>query len=261
LADLVVSKIKIPLTPMRHENRVKNPFPTFLFVISFSHFAYSQDFKIFHQASSPSVITNVEEYKNSIKVDSSKQMVLLQSFIPQLVVDLKYAKKNNFTHQVLYKNAYAFARLAAAIALKNISRELAEKGLGLKVFDAYRPYMITKKMWNVVHDERYTANPANGSIHNRGAAVDVTLVKISTGEELPMPTAFDDFSEKAHHNYNDLSQDVIDNRELLKTTMEKYGFLALSTEWWHYSLPNAAKRFELLDLSFKQLEELQKQQE
>lgn len=111
-------------------------------------------------------------------------------------------------------------------------------------------------MWKLVHDERYTADPAKGSSHNRGAAVDVTLVKISTGQELVMPTGFDDFSEKAHHTYTNLPKEVVDNRALLKTTMEKFGFVSLRTEWWHYSLPDAAKRFELLDLSFQQLKEL-----
>ncbi|GEO08522.1 hypothetical protein SAE01_10180 [Segetibacter aerophilus] len=181
---------------------------------------------------------------------------MLQPFISQLVIDLKYATKNNFTGRVLYTEATAYARLPVAILLKKINEQLNKAGLGLKVYDAYRPYQVTKKMWKVVHDERYTANPTKGSGHNRGAAVDVTLVKISTGEELAMPTAFDDFSEKAHHGYNNLSKEVLDNRALLKTTMEKFGFVSLSTEWWHYSLPNAADRFELLDLSFNQLKHL-----
>src|SRR5207253_7510589 len=126
---------------------------------------------------------------------------------PQIVIDLKYSTKNNFTHRVLYENADALVRLPAALTLKKINAELNTKGLGLKIFDAYRPYMATKNMWKVVHDDRYTANPAKGSGHNRGAAVDVTLVKLSTGEELPMPTAFDDFSEKAHHDYMNLPQE------------------------------------------------------
>ncbi|MCW3107060.1 MAG: peptidase vanX D-ala-D-ala dipeptidase [Segetibacter sp.] len=242
---------------IRHENRVKFLFPTFLIVISFSHFACSQVFKTSKHATAPLVINNVASYKNSISADSSKQLVSLQRFIPQLVIDLKYATKNNFTHQILYVNVGAFARLPAALALKKINAALNAKGLGLKIFDAYRPYMVTKNMWKVVHDERYTANPAKGSGHNRGAAVDVTLVNLSTLEELPMPTKFDDFTEKAHHSYMNLPQEVLDNRKLLKTTMEEYGFVSLSTEWWHYSLPNAANRFELLDLSFSQLKELE----
>ena len=242
---------------MRHENRVKLLFPTFFIVITFSHLACSQVFKTSKQVNEPLVINNVADYKNSIISDKSKQLVLLQWFVPQIVIDLKYATKNNFTHHLLYTSATALTRLSTAQALKKINAELNEIGLGLKVFDAYRPYRITKKMWKLVHDERYTANPSKGSGHNRGAAVDLTLIKLSTKEELPMPTGFDDFSQKAHHDYMNLSIEVLNNRKLLKATMEKYGFVSLSTEWWHYSLPDASNRFELLDLSFTQLKKLQ----
>lgn len=241
---------------MRHENRVKFLFPTFLIVITSSHFACSQVFKPSEKPKPPYVINNVASYVNSIETDSSKWLVPLQDFVPQLVIDLKYSTKNNFTGTILYNNAEAFARLPAAIALKNINAQLNKIGLGLKIFDAYRPYKVTKRMWKLVHDERYTANPAKGSGHNRGAAVDVTLVKLSTNEELPMPTEFDNFTKKAHHDYLNLPEEVFDNRRLLRTTMEKHGFIALNTEWWHYSLPNAATDFELLDLSFEQLKML-----
>ncbi len=193
--------------------------------------------------------------KKSIKDDSNKTLVPLKKYITPLISYWKYATVDNFTHQVLYDSPVAYVRLPAAIALKKVQEELGLKGLGLKFFDAYRPYSVTKKMWKVVPDERYAANPATGSGHNRGAAVDVTLVQISTGEELLMPTAFDDFTEKAHHNYMNLSEEIIENRKLLRTVMEKHGFVALETEWWHYSLPNAGK-FELLDLSFKQIKQL-----
>lgn len=241
---------------IRHENRVKFLSIAFFIVISSSHFACSQAFKTANHPSVPLVINNVESYKNSILADSSQRLVLLQKVIPQLNIDLKYATNNNFTYQVLYKNANAFARLPTVLLLKQINMYLFETGLGLKIFDAYRPYSVTKKMWKVVHDDRYTANPKNGSGHNRGAAVDVTLINLSTGKELAMPTAFDDFTERAHHNYMNLPKEVIENRKLLKDTMEKFGFVSLSTEWWHYSLPNAASRFALLDISFDQLKKL-----
>ncbi|MEJ7677404.1 MAG: M15 family metallopeptidase [Segetibacter sp.] len=183
--------------------------------------------------------------------------MLLKEYVNMLVTDFKYATSNNFTHHILYNNPQAYVRLPVAILLKKVQEELIAKGLGLKVFDAYRPYSVTKEMWKVIPDERYAANPAKGSGHNRGAAVDVTLVKISTGEELPMPTGFDDFSEKAHHTYMNLPEEVLQNRALLKTIMEKHGFISLSTEWWHYSLSNAATDFELLDLSFNELKKLE----
>lgn len=243
---------------LRHENRVKLLFPTFFTVISFTQPACSQVFKPSKQQNQPLVINNVADYRNSITSDTANLLVSLQSFVPELVIDLKYATKNNFTHTILYHDATAFARLPAAIALQKINEELNKKGLGLKIFDAYRPYMVTKKMWKLVHDENYAANPAKGSGHNRGAAVDVTLVNLSTGNELLMPTPFDDFSEKAHHDYMNLPKEIIENRKLLKETMERFGFIALATEWWHYSLPNAAAHFQLLDLTFSQLKELKK---
>ena len=108
-------------------------------------------------------------------------------------------------------------------------------------------------MWRIVPDEKYAANPAKGSGHNRGISVDVTIVRLTTGEELPMPTKFDDFTEKAHHNYMNLESEVIENRRLLKTVMEANGFTALPTEWWHFSYTSDTKTYELLDLDFEEL--------
>jgi D-alanyl-D-alanine dipeptidase len=243
---------------VRHENRGNFLFHAFFIVITFTHAGYSQGFKTFWQPSGPFVIDNVGDYLKSIAEDAAKGVVNLKNVVPQLVIDLKYSTKNNFFREVLYdKKPEAYARRSLAETLKKINGALAKKGLGLKVFDAYRPYSVTKKMWKVVPDERYAANPAKGSGHNRGAAIDVTLVKLSTGEELAMPTRFDDFTEKAHHNYRNLPKEVIRNRELLKDSMEANGLVSLSTEWWHYSLPDAAEQFELLDLSFEELKELQ----
>jgi D-alanyl-D-alanine dipeptidase len=110
-------------------------------------------------------------------------------------------------------------------------------------------------MWEIVPDERYAANPAKGSGHNRGIAVDVTLVNLLTGKELAMPTDFDDFSEKAHHDYMHLDSTIIANRKILRDVMEQHGFVALQTEWWHYSLPDP-KKYQLMDLDFDQLRRL-----
>lgn len=202
------------------------------------------------------VFTKGEAYLASVKADSSKRMVNLNKYLKPLITDWKYATKNNFTKQVLYKEPAAYMRLEAAIALQHVQKELKLKGLGLKIFDAYRPYTITKKMWEIVPDERYAANPAKGSGHNRGAAVDLTLIDLKTGKELSMPTPYDDFTEKAHHNYLHLDSTIIKNRQLLKDVMMKHGFVPLDTEWWHYYLPNAAERFEIMDIDFKVMKQL-----
>jgi len=125
-------------------------------------------------------------------------------------------------------------------------------GYGLKIYDAYRPYSVTKKFWDLVHDERYVANPAKGSGHNRGIAADLTIIDLKTKKELKMPTGFDNFTDSAHHDFVNLPGDILKNRKLLKETMEKYGFLEFATEWWHYSLPEPEK-YDVLDLSFGEL--------
>jgi D-alanyl-D-alanine dipeptidase len=189
------------------------------------------------------------------KRDSLQKMVLLTHYLQSLQTDFVYATANNFTHQVLYKNPDGFLRLEAAIALQKVQDTLQGIGYDIKIFDAYRPYSVTEKMWEIVPDDRYAANPANGSGHNRGIAVDLTLIDKATGKELAMPTHFDNFTDSAHHSFIKLSAEVLQNRKLLKTVMEQYGFVALSTEWWHYSLPNP-KRYDLLNIDFVDLQKL-----
>jgi D-alanyl-D-alanine dipeptidase len=110
-------------------------------------------------------------------------------------------------------------------------------------------------MWEEIKDARYVADPAKGSGHNRGVAVDLTLVDIVSKKELPMGTGFDNFSDTAHTDFTGLPDDVVKNRMILKSTMEKYGFISLDTEWWHFSLPDASS-FELLNLGFEELKNI-----
>src|SRR5690606_7723008 len=109
---------------------------------------------------------------------------------------------------------------------------LAAEGLALKVFDAYRPYQVTVRMWERIGNPDYVADPAKGSRHNRGCAVDLTLIRRADGSELEMPTGYDDFSDRAHHDFMDLPADVLANRERLREVMEQVGFEPLPTEWW-----------------------------
>jgi len=199
------------------------------------------------------VVKKRKIYRQQVINDSNQLMVELKSKIPFLVYDLKYATNSNFTGKKLYKQStQTYMRLPAAKALDSVQRELLAAGYVLKIFDAYRPYQVTEKMWELIHDERYVANPAKGSGHNRGLSVDLTLFDLRKGRELNLGTGFDNFTDTAHHGFKDLKPDVIFNRNLLKTTMEKFGFRALETEWWHYSWPNDRK-YDVLDLSFKEL--------
>lgn len=161
-------------------------------------------------------------------------LVNIQKIDPSILVELRYATKNNFTGRVVYDFTECFLVEKAAFALAEVQEDLQKKGLGLKVWDGYRPFKAQELFWELVPDERYVANPKKGGSHTKGIAVDVTLVD-SSGKELPMPSHFDDFSQKAHGDYEEASPEEIRNREILRKAMEKRGFLALPTEWWHFS--------------------------
>jgi zinc D-Ala-D-Ala dipeptidase len=202
----------------------------------------------------PPVTSNWDEYKKQVKKDSLKKMVELKTMVPGIVYDLRYATTNNFMKRLMYPAGtnQTYMRLPAATALKKVQEELNASGYGLKVFDAYRPYSVTVKFWELVKDERYVANPSKGSGHNRGLAIDLTIIHTKTGKELNMGTGFDNFTDTAHHSFTKLSEEVLKNRQLLRSTMEKHGFKILESEWWHYFLPGSDK-YEILDIDFKKL--------
>jgi D-alanyl-D-alanine dipeptidase len=203
-------------------------------------------------------INSVSLYQKSLVNHPEKQMVSLEN-IPGIIIDLRYAGKNNFMHKNLYpeNTKTTFLRKQAYQALDSVSMEMARRGLVLVIFDAYRPYSVTIDLWNSIKDERYAANPAKGSGHNRGLSVDLTLADSKTHLLLPMPTGFDNFSDSAYQNFNKVDAKRIANRASLRRVMEKYGFIPLFSEWWHYSWPETGD-YEVLDLSFEQLNALQK---
>ena len=203
------------------------------------------------------VIKDRGAYTTIVSADSSKRMVELKSMIPGIVYELRYASKNNFMHRRMYPahTRNTFMRLPAAKALQAVQKKLNAQGYGLKIWDAYRPYSVTEKFWEMVKDERYVANPAKGSGHNRGIAVDLTIINLATGKELDMGTGFDNFTDTAHHTFTTLSTEVLQNRKLLRDAMEAAGFVFFESEWWHYSLPNPTN-YELLDLSFTSLKRI-----
>jgi len=204
--------------------------------------------------SRPLVINNYRLFSKQVKTDSSKKMVELKRVIPNIVYDLRYATNNNFMHRLMYpqNTSVTFLRLPAAFALQKVQQELNKKELGLKIFDAYRPYSVTVKFWELVHDERYVANPAKGSGHNRGVAVDLTIINLKSGDELNMGTGFDNFTDTAHPTFTNLPEDILQNRRLLRSTMEKYEFTIYPTEWWHFFYKDAEK-YEVLDIDFRKL--------
>ncbi len=151
------------------------------------------------------VTNDTSNFKSTVDADTNKRMVDIPNWLPGIILDLKYATVNNFMNQPLYHSLNTtYLRKTAIEALQKVLKELKGQHLTIKIFDAYRPYSVTEKMWEVVKDDRYAADPAKGSAHNRGAAVDLTLVDIATKKELSMGTGFDNFSDTAHTDFTAL---------------------------------------------------------
>lgn len=193
------------------------------------------------------VVADPARYRAQVRLDRDQELVDVSRLVPGIVLDVRYATANNFMHQVLYPVARVFLRAPAARALAEVERELAASGLGLKVFDGYRPYRITERMWEPIRNPDFVADPARGSRHNRGAAVDLTLIDLRSGAELPMPTPYDDFTVRARQDFADLSAEVLANRATLREVMVRHGFQPLSSEWWHFDFHDY-ERFDLTDL-------------
>lgn len=163
-------------------------------------------------------------------------------------LDIRYATPNNFTQKVLYPCAKAYLRKPVALALVAAQKKFKAKGFSLKIYDAYRPLAVQWKLWEMYGNPDYVADPRKGSMHNRGAAVDVTLVN-KKGQELDMGTPFDFFGEKAHTDYKNLPKKVLSNRYLLKSVLKSVGFSEIKTEWWHYSY--TLQNFAISDMPFE----------
>tara|TARA_R110002012_G_scaffold283304_2_gene473630 strand:- start:89760 stop:90479 length:720 start_codon:yes stop_codon:yes gene_type:complete len=165
--------------------------------------------------------------------------IRLADFSDDFVYDLRYATTNNFLKAKVYDCAECYMRVKTAKALLKANKAFMEKGYRIKFFDCYRPNEVQYKMWAIVPNPQYVANPVKGSIHNKGAAVDISLVTLD-GKEVAMGTDFDFFGKRAYHDTTDLPQEILNNRTLLKETMEAFGFWSIRTEWWHYNLSSGS---------------------
>lgn len=207
-----------------------------------------------------SVILTLEEEKKGLSesLDSARNkselfvhqgLVRVLDIDASLVIDLRYTTDDNFTGQRVYpQDAQALLTLDTALKLKKANERFEKDGYRIKIWDGYRPKSVQEIFWNLVPDPRYVADPAKGSNHNRGSAVDVTLVDLQ-GMELEMPTAFDDLSERASRNYLGSSDNARENMAYLTRIMEESGFTSISTEWWHYD--DKSRNYPLLDVDFE----------
>ena len=180
------------------------------------------------------------------------ELINVKELIPDVAIDLKYNTVDNFLHQKMYTTDECLLAMGTVKQLKKVQDSLRTLGLGLKIFDGYRPRAVQYLMWEIFPNPVYVADPASGSNHNRGGAVDLTLLNLATGQELLMPTAFDYFGVEASHGWTiGMSQEQINNRALLLTMMETVGgFTRYDAEWWHYQYsPSLAN--PLLDFQMK----------
>ena len=198
------------------------------------------------------VVNDYKVYKATVTKNPNLALVDIKKAIPSVVLDIRYATKNNFMGQVMYQQASAFARKPVVEKLKLIQAELKKKGYGLKIFDAYRPYAVTISFYEKASDKNFVANPAKGSKHNRGCAVDLSIIDLKTGKDVPMPTPYDSFEAAAAPHFADLPPNIIKNRDFLIRTMESNGFKVIYNEWWHFDFIGW-QDYDLMDIPFGKL--------
>jgi zinc D-Ala-D-Ala dipeptidase len=182
-------------------------------------------------------------------------LVELNTLDPTIRLDIRYATANNFTGKQLYDQPRAFLVRPAAEALLRAHKASQAQGFGLTIYDAYRPWRITKKLWDATPPgpkKNYVANPKKGSRHNRGCAVDLTLHDLETGQQLEMPSGYDEFSYRAHRSFMGASPQALANRALLEKLMEAEGFRGMSNEWWHFDY-QGWEAFPILDVPFAEI--------
>ncbi len=181
-------------------------------------------------------------------------LIELKKLSKSIKLDIRYATANNFTGHKVYPEARAFLQRPAAEALVRVHNELKKKGLGIVIFDGYRPWTITKLFWEVVmlEQRKFVADPVKGSKHNRGCAVDLSIYDLKTGNEIPMPSGFDEFTERASPDYKGGTKEERANRDMLRRLMESEGFTVNPNEWWHFDYKDW-QEYAIYDISFSEV--------
>jgi D-alanyl-D-alanine dipeptidase len=181
-------------------------------------------------------------------------LVELTRLDPSIRLEIRYANTNNFLGHPVYKQARAFLQRPAAEALVHANEALRPLGYGLLVFDGYRPWAVTKMFWDAATPQQrqigFVANPKEGSKHNRGCAVDLTLCELASGKEVAMPSVYDEFSDRAFPNYQGGSAEARRTRDLLRSTMEAQHFTVWPSEWWHFDYQDWPK-YKILNIPFE----------
>jgi len=173
---------------------------------------------------------------------------------PTIKLDIRYATNNNFLSTPVYRQARAFMERPAAEAVVRASHALKEQGYGLLIHDAYRPWYVTKMFWEATPEDKriFVANPSEGSKHNRGCAVDITLYDLKTGAAVKMPSGYDEMSERAYADYKGGTDEERRRRDILRAAMENEGFTVYPQEWWHFDYKDW-KLYPIVNLRFEEL--------
>lgn len=198
------------------------------------------------------MVSSYTQYMDSCTLNPDYQLLDIEKHLPGVILDIRYATKNNFMKRAMYKQARAFARRPVVQQLKKVQLALESKGYGLKIYDAYRPYSTTVAFFKEATKKNFVANPKKGSRHNRGCALDLTLIDLKTGKEIEMPTPYDSFVPEAAVSYTNLPANVLKNRQVLISTMQKFGFNVLVNEWWHFDFVGW-QQYDLMDIPFSRL--------
>ncbi|MEJ7623665.1 MAG: M15 family metallopeptidase [Pyrinomonadaceae bacterium] len=178
-------------------------------------------------------------------------LVELTNLDKSIKLDIKYATADNFVGRAVYPEARAFLQRPAADGVVRVHKWLGKQGLGVVIYDGYRPWLITKLFWDVVREDQkmFVADPAKGSKHNRGCAVDLGIYNLKTGKAVPMPSAYDEFTERASPNYAGGTDEETRNRDKLRQLMEANGFTVNPNEWWHFDLIGW-EQYAIYDIAF-----------
>jgi len=220
-----------------------------LVIISLSAFIYFGGTLLMQYKSLNNIKETTETNESQIEEEKDKKLVEeeippenlpddefvdLQTYIPSAIIDLKYATADNFTGEVIYTFKKCYLKYGTVKKLKMVQQELDKYKYRMKIWDGYRPFEAQEKLWEVYPDGNFVANPSKGyTSHNLGNTVDMTLTD-KDGNELEMPTTFDDFSAKADRDYSDVSKEAGENAQFLEDIMVKNGFKGYKKEWWHY---------------------------
>lgn len=182
------------------------------------------------------------------------ELVELVKLDPTIKLDIRYATTNNFLSTPMYSQARAFLQRPAAEALVRVHHALKTKGYGLLIHDAYRPWYVTKMFWEATPDDKkiFVANPAEGSRHNRGCAVDLTLYDLKTGAPVEMPSSYDEMSPRAYADYPGGTPEERERRAMLRQAMEKEGFTVYPQEWWHFDYKDW-KQYPIMNIRFEEI--------